>query len=383
MTASSSRVQRLPETLDELETLRRLAHTLASSCSLDETLEAAATWTRAALGWDHAAAALSVPGSRGRLRVAARAGAWQAGNATLRRAAHAARETRRASLRRPVGSVHAALPLLARDDSVGVLEVVAPRATVEHRWGTIETMASMIATAVRAATEAPPERRDPRGEISVAWAAHELRSPLLATAAALDRVQSRPGALPGEEERGLVARSHEELLGLARSCEDLLEWAAGRRTLQPRRADVVRIVREAVVASCLEMRQQRVEVISPARVPAVVDPVHLRSAVANLIRNALAYTPDDDVIAVTVIRDGDRVRIAIGDSGPGMSPTEIRTVFRPLVRGECAPSNPSGRGLGLFIARRVVEAHRGTMEVSSNGRQGTVFRLDLPAGGPR
>jgi signal transduction histidine kinase len=106
------------------------------------------------------------------------------------------------------------------------------------------------------------------------------------------------------------------------------------------------------------------------------DPAHLRGAIGNLVRNALLYAPPDSEIAVVVESDGGVVTVQVQDQGPGLPEGKQEQIFDPFVRGE--NSHRGGRGLGLFIARRVVEAHGGTISAESKGK-GATFRVRLPA----
>src|SRR6266536_2345466 len=116
----------------------------------------------------------------------------------------------------------------------------------------------------------------------------------------------------------------------------------------------------------MERGERRVAVTISTRATVMADGKHIRAAVSNLIRNALQYSPKDSPVSVRV------------DRGPGIPLAEREVIFDPLARGEAGRASRAGTGLGLFIARRVAEAHDGRIWVESTG-PGATFHLELPA----
>jgi signal transduction histidine kinase len=110
------------------------------------------------------------------------------------------------------------------------------------------------------------------------------------------------------------------------------------------------------------------------------DTGHLRSAVANVIRNALVYSPSESTVTVTVRSTDGRATLTVRDQGPGVPSAEQDSIFDPFIRGSAARLVRTGNGLGLFIARRVMEAHGGRIWLGSP-RRGSVFHLELPLAG--
>jgi signal transduction histidine kinase len=106
------------------------------------------------------------------------------------------------------------------------------------------------------------------------------------------------------------------------------------------------------------------------------DPQQLRSAIANVVRNALVYSPPATGVRVRVEASGDSARVVVRDEGPGIAAQERETIFDPFSRGRSASGN-QGVGLGLFIARRVLEAHGGSIALRPS-RSGATFVLELP-----
>jgi signal transduction histidine kinase len=190
---------------------------------------------------------------------------------------------------------------------------------------------------------------------------------------ALERVISRGAA--AEEDLALLRRSREELDRLASGIGAILSAAYGKPPRQ-RPMNLVALVVEAADSCLLEFPPDRVEIDGPPRIDVSGDRDQLQGAIANVIRNALAYSPADSRVTIKVSGLGRRARISIADRGPGIAPGEA--VFGPFVRGSAGQSTREGNGLGLFIARRVVEAHGGILSLSSSAR-GSVFTIELPS----
>jgi signal transduction histidine kinase len=222
------------------------------------------------------------------------------------------------------------------------------------------------------------EEESSRFDLGLAWTAHELRSPILGVKAALESVATSSDP-PAES---LLRLSVDELTKLASETEGILGWATGQRDLEVERVDVSALIVDAVAA----VRRQHgndagVGVDAPRSVIALVDPTHLRAAISNLIRNALSYAGGERVL-VSVEGDEETVRILVRDRGPGVSPAERVEIFEPFARGAAGAGREPGSGLGLFIARRVVEAHGGRVWVESDGPGGgATFHVEVPVDG--
>jgi signal transduction histidine kinase len=251
----------------------------------------------------------------------------------------------------------------------------------ESMQPTLDAIGALLAGVLpQIASLSRAEQRNQGLDMGLAWTAHELRGPLLGVRAVLDSLLQRRGADP--RELSVLRSSVRELDQLIGTAEALLAWAVGARPPRRRRTDVVRIVDEAARSCVLETGEERVVVLAPARAYARVDPAHLRAAVANLIRNALEYADPGTKVEVTIEADGDRLIISVKDEGPPIPPAERWTIFDPFVRGRTSCRARSGSGLGLFIARRVVEAHGGRIWVDPDHR-GATFHIALPVLGGR
>ncbi len=109
-----------------------------------------------------------------------------------------------------------------------------------------------------------------------------------------------------------------------------------------------------------------------------VDPARLREVVANLVANALRHTPAGGSVDLAARLVGNEVEVTVRDTGSGMEPDELGRIFERFYR---SPDSP-GSGLGLSIARDLVEAHGGAISATSAPGQGTTLRFTLPLGAP-
>jgi two-component system OmpR family sensor kinase len=221
---------------------------------------------------------------------------------------------------------------------------------------------------------ATARRRNASLDLSLALTAHELRGPLLTSRTAIEVVAASPEIAPGN--RRTLEGAATLLAELARSVDSILHWAAGTATLRTRRIDLSRLVGQAARETAGEGRS-RLVVRTSGAVPVKADARYLRLAVANLIRNALEHAPTDTPVDVSVARRNGNAIITIVDGGPGVSASDRTSIFDPFVTGSNLDGDRDGRGLGLFITRRVVEAHGGRVWVESTGR-GARFRVSLP-----
>jgi two-component system sensor histidine kinase KdpD len=345
-------------------------------------VESTIRWVRVALGVNHSSVRLLVPDKAGRLRQACQAGKGSAGSGNRSAEVRAAFETQ-AFRRVPVhtrGTELAILPLVFEGRSIGIIEVEGPSERIASRKPTLEALAALAATLLgnvgktRGEHDRPGERfaHTPRDlELGIAWAAHELRSPLLSAKAGVDRALATANPRAG---RGLLRRSSDELGQLAASIDSLLSWGVGVGALDLRLTNLTREVQAAVES--LSVKDPTVlRIKAAADVMVRVDRDEIRRAIANVVENATKYADPGTPIEISVDQDDDIATVLVVNHGPAVRPTSRQSIFEPFVRD--LSSGRPGSGLGLFIARRIVEAHRGTMWAGS-GAGWTTFSIELP-----
>jgi signal transduction histidine kinase len=237
----------------------------------------------------------------------------------------------------------------------------------------IDAACSLLSNALRRFSQAPSERE--QLELGLAWTAHEVRQPLLGARATVQTLLF--GADEDDDARRLLERTDRELGEAAGLVDDLLRWAVGGGPLNTRPRRVDRLLRQAISAAGREPAdlERIVSSIEPELIISADGP-HLRTAITNLIRNALEYSPRRSIVRVGARAEGGRLHVTVRNTGEPIPRDELRTIFDPFVRG-ASSSGTRGSGLGLFIARRVVEAHGGTIRVRS-GVNGTTVAVVLP-----
>jgi signal transduction histidine kinase len=136
------------------------------------------------------------------------------------------------------------------------------------------------------------------------------------------------------------------------------------------------VIAEAIAAVEPDARAREVGVeVRGADAAATVDPDRIRTALVNLLGNAVRHSPQGGTVRVDVQAAGDTVTMAVSDEGPGVPPEIAGRIFEPWCRGA---TDSGGFGLGLWIVRRIVEWHGGRVTVQSAPGLGATFRVELP-----
>ncbi|MHB1417321.1 MAG: sensor histidine kinase [Chloroflexota bacterium] len=212
---------------------------------------------------------------------------------------------------------------------------------------------------------------------------HELGRPLGALQAGVQALRSGADEDVGLR-RELLAGVDEELKRLKRVLDDLAQLndhLVGTLRLSRRPVDLNEwlIHLLATWRRAAEAKGLRWEATAPVDLPtAEVDPDRLAQALGNLLSNAVKYTPAGGLVAVSAGQEGDSLWIEVQDTGPGVAPEEQAKIFTAFYRGAAAGRFPQGMGLGLTIARDLVHAHDGWLELASSPGRGTRFTIRLP-----
>lgn len=210
--------------------------------------------------------------------------------------------------------------------------------------------------------------------------AHELRTPLANVrnyVEALDDGVFEPGP-------DLYQSLREEVLLQQRLVDDLQDLAlaeSGSLELHFSQVDLIELANacRAAHASAAMVRGVRIEVTGLVPVFTTADPVRLRQVIGNLLANALHATPRGGQISLRVHAENDWAVVEVADTGHGIAPAHASRVFDRFWRADAARSRDTGgRGLGLAIARELVTAQGGVIELVETSTQGTVFAIRLP-----
>ncbi len=215
----------------------------------------------------------------------------------------------------------------------------------------------------------------------LAAVAHDLRNPLNTLRLAVDTVSEQtPDRARLDRVLSIVRRQIARLTRLAEDLLDTSNLAAGRLGLHISRHDLREVVTATAELFSSTSAKHRIECALPDR-PALVrcDGQRMEQVLANLVGNAIKYSPDGGVVRVSVASTPDSVEIEVADQGVGMTAEEVQKVFQPFARAETLRRAVPGHGLGLFIAQRIVEEHGGTMSIESTPGKGSVVRVVVPA----
>jgi two-component system OmpR family sensor kinase len=213
-------------------------------------------------------------------------------------------------------------------------------------------------------------------------AAHELRSPLSRLRAELEVALRRPRDTREYEET--VHSALDEVIRLQRLVEALLELAridAGHQPEPPEDIEASDIVEAAVAAVAREAERRGVTVTveCPAALLVRAPPVATRIALANILDNAVKFSPPGGRVTVAVAAAPGEVAITVEDTGPGIAPGDLPQLFQRFYRGAASRSTgASGVGLGLAISRALLERQGGWISVESSRETGAAFGVHLP-----
>lgn len=218
----------------------------------------------------------------------------------------------------------------------------------------------------------------------VATASHELRTPIAAVYGAFQTLLREDVTVDAESERRLLQIGAQESERLARVVDDLLlagQLEGGAPRIEPVRCDVRRLVTELVETTSVRLggTHTLAAQVDEALEPIVCDPMRLRQVLANLIENAIKYSPNGGPITVSAGAEARAAKIEVRDSGIGIPERDHRRIFDRFVRLDPALSRGvGGTGLGLYICRELVVRMGGRISVRSHEGDGSTFTVELP-----
>ena len=252
-----------------------------------------------------------------------------------------------------------------------------PRTELGQLGSALNNMLAQIEQSIRA--RAASEERLRR---FVADASHELRTPLTSVRGYAELY--RQGALPNDASvEKAMGRIEAEGARMARLVEDMLLLARldESRALETAPVDLTELANDAAsdFRAVDPERPFTVEASGPVVVPG--DALRLRQVIDNLLANARIHTPAGTPVRLSVRMNGDMAELSVADDGPGMSQEERERVFERFWRADPARArSKGGSGLGLAIVAAIVQAHQGTVDVTSTPGQGATFVVSIPAG---
>jgi signal transduction histidine kinase len=209
--------------------------------------------------------------------------------------------------------------------------------------------------------------------------AHDLRTPLTRLRGTAElALQTADGSGMQQEALADCVEQADDVLKLLRALMEISEAEAGMLRLEKAPGDLGDLGRAAVdlYAEVAEAKPVSLDVVVSGEVPVLVDATRLRQAIANLIDNAVKYTPAGGQVHVRVTKEGEDAVLVVSDTGPGIPVAEHSRVWERLYRGDSSRSE-RGLGLGLAMVRVIVEAHGGRVTLENSATGGAVFTIRL------
>jgi signal transduction histidine kinase len=276
--------------------------------------------------------------------------------------------------------------------------VIAARRATKPLRNVIDTARRIIATGALDARVPEPERNDDIAELvrqfntvldknsgllttmreALDNVAHDLRTPLTSMRGSAELALARGDEAAKDDALADCVERSDEVLRLLRALMEISEAEAGMLKLEKTPCDLGQLARSAgglydEIASAKQIALS----IETIDTPVQGDATRLRQAIANLIDNAIKYTPEGGRVFVATIRREKEAVLTVSDSGPGVPEVEQPRIWERLYRGDQSRSQ-SGLGLGLSLVRAIVEAHGGRVSVRNASDSGAVFELALP-----
>jgi two-component system, OmpR family, sensor kinase len=216
--------------------------------------------------------------------------------------------------------------------------------------------------------------------------AHDLRSPLGVILTYSEFLADEAADRLDTEHRQFLAQIQTTSLHLVRLIDDLLDLSqieSGQLRLQVQPVDLAELLRTHAARHAAMAVRKKVDIvldIAPDLPTLALDPGKMGQVLDNLLDNAVKYSPPGGRVAVTLQATDAQLRLTVADQGAGIHPDDLPRLFEPFSRTRARPTaGESSTGLGLWIVRRIVQGHGGTVGVASTPGQGSRFTVDLPA----
>lgn len=286
-------------------------------------------------------------------------------------------------------------PLRTPRRRVGVVGVLAKGVDAEGR-ALLDTLVEQTAAALERAnmgseivdTKAAAETEKVRNTL-LASISHDFRTPLASILGSATSILDYGGKLDESAKRELLAQIKDEathLDGMVRNLLAITRIDAGGLELRKDWVDLREVVGRVVASARRSQSGHKIEVSLPQNMPLVrADALLVEQALGNVVQNAISHTPPSTSVAVTANVAAHRLAIMIEDDGPGIAKEELSRVFDKFVstlRPGSSRTPSDGVGLGLAIAKGIMDAHGGAIEVTSplKGSRGAMFTLTFPRG---
>lgn len=227
---------------------------------------------------------------------------------------------------------------------------------------------------------------DRRKSHSLLTTSHELRTPLTSMKLHLDNLLDGVGGHLTDKQTSILKRVMANIIRLQQFIDEALDLSrieSEARTLSRDRVNPVSVVSDAIDSLMLVAQERNIAIEhhTIAAVPEILgDPAKLLLVFTNLIQNAVKFSPMGSTVIISYVTESPQVlAIQVQDQGQGIDPMEIDRIFEPFYRAKLSEESTVGSGLGLMIAKQLVELHDGRLSVDNATGGGACFTVTLPA----
>jgi len=245
---------------------------------------------------------------------------------------------------------------------------------------TFNEMALSINSGIKNLHEAEKQRRDLIANIS-----HDLRSPLTSIRGNLETILLKDDTLTGDERKQYLETILKNVSGFQKLVEELFELArleSREIKLKPERFQIAELAQDVLqkLKPMAEKSQINLSMENPGHLPVINGDIAMMERVlTNILENALAHTEAGGTVYVSFNKDSSSLYISISDTGEGISAEDISHIFERFYRADKSRDRRTqSTGLGLAIAREIVELHEGSINVSSRPGEGSTFTVIIP-----
>ena len=282
------------------------------------------------------------------------------------------------------------------DDEIGTLTRVfnAMATTLRSREHELRELTHTLEDRVEARTQelatanAQLQELDRRKSIFVSTASHELRTPLTSMKVHLANLRDGVDGAVTDEQRRSLSRVEANLSRLQILIDELLDLSQiemGQASLQVEPVPLGNVIAKAVedLSPLAQERKVRIVLSLSTNLPDLcADPDKLHQIILNLLHNAVKFSPSETTVEISAARSSnDTVCTSVSDVGPGIALEDVDKVFQPFYRASTMHKKAKGAGLGLAIAKLLVELHHGRLWVETAPGKGSCFSFTLPCAG--
>lgn len=223
------------------------------------------------------------------------------------------------------------------------------------------------------------EQREKARHEFIAAIFHDIKNPLVNLGAMLRLLHRK--SLPPEESRiwlERMLRETDRIEDIIQDLTDTVQVETGRLTLQTAEMDLSQMVEEIYTAQSACITRHRIVFEREGTCMVLGDRRRLERVVVNLLSNAMKYSPEGTPITLRVVCRENRAIFSVADRGVGISPEDRENLFQPFGRLAHTRRMAHGSGLGLYIVKKIVEAHGGSIRLDSVPGEGTTVEITLP-----